>query len=100
MTREEAIEAAGRWVQARYPKVPPVGLVLDLTHATLARTERLMGRPLPMSPTEEARCRGRWCVMYDCTWDTDEREMPSILRVMVDDQTRAAELLERMDDDD
>jgi hypothetical protein len=89
VTKAAAIERANRWVRARYQVLPPVAGVLDFRPAALARAERLLGQPFP--PEEVARFRGRWCVMYWCSWGTDAAGLPLRLGVLVDDQTGAAE---------
>ncbi len=89
MTRVEAIEHAKLWVRDRYPVVPPVAGVLDFRPAAINKAERQLGHAFASSEME--RFRGRWCVLFRCSWDTDTLQLPLRLGVPVDDQSGAAE---------
>ena len=89
MTRAEAIKHARRWVRDRYPVVPSVAGVLDFRPAAIIKAELQLGHPFASSEME--RFRGRWCVLFRCSWDTDALGLPLRLGVLVDDQSGAVE---------
>jgi hypothetical protein len=95
MTQGEAVQQVERWVRDRYPVVPAVGLVLDFRPEAIKRireVHELGGQQV--SPKDVHRLRGKWCVYFRCSGDTDELGMPLRLGVLVDDETGAAELFD------
>jgi hypothetical protein len=92
MMQSEAIACANSWARDRFPIVPPIAFVAQLTPSALAQAERLSETPFPIE--EINRYRGSWCVLFKCSWDTDAHGLPERLGVVVDDHTGAVEKID------
>jgi len=90
LTEDEARTVAARWVEARYPVVPPTALVLEFSERNGGSLAQRPGATF--SPEERERfSRNGWLVSFFCSWDTDRPGLPTTLLVWVDDETGQAE---------
>ena len=85
MSEKEAIDRANRWVASRFAGVPPIAFVVRLVPASIAHAEQLLGQSFETALTK--RIVGSWCILFNCSWDTDADGLPERLGVLVDDRT-------------